>query len=53
MGLIDAVRSYVTSGPTVTTYRCAGCDATFESAKPVERARCPECLDREVAEVGS
>lgn len=37
------------TGIELKVFECSDCDATFESAKQLKRASCPECLSNDVA----
>ncbi len=30
------------------TFECNECESTFQSAEPIDRAQCPDCLSRDV-----
>lgn len=55
MSITDTIQSLIGSddgGVEVTTFECAECGHTFESAKDPDRAQCMECLSNDVQPAG-
>lgn len=53
MSALDSIKSIIPgtgdgSDVSTQTFECDDCGETFETAKDLDRAECPECLSRSV-----